>query len=78
MIVLYFTFSQMSDMQYLYVDLFIICPIFMTMALTEPYEQLSVQRPASSLFRAQCLISLFGQIFMQTASQVILIIILTK
>eukprot|EP00771_Trimastix_marina_P002919 gnl/Trimastix_PCT/4093.p1 GENE.gnl/Trimastix_PCT/4093~~gnl/Trimastix_PCT/4093.p1 ORF type:complete len:1496 (-),score=347.32 gnl/Trimastix_PCT/4093:114-4601(-) len=60
-ILLYTINSNLSDSQYLWIDLFTILPLAITMGYTDPYDQLVKQRPSGSLISFSVLSSLFGQ-----------------
>lgn len=72
-IILYYRFSTMNDSQFFYIDFLIVCPIFVTMSMTEPFDDLSVERPSDSLFSVKSLASVIGQIFLQCFGQMIIL-----
>lgn len=69
-LMLYDISSNLSDLQYLYIDLFIIMPIAITMSRTGPSDTLVSQRPLGRLVHPVVLFSLIFQIFTQTGFQV--------
>ena len=76
--ILYTQLSNFNDMQFLWQDLCIIVPIFVTMSYTGPHEELSIDLPPDSLFSSSCLISVFGQISLQFLGQLALLFILKQ
>eukprot|EP00331_Platyophrya_macrostoma_P000052 CAMPEP_0176405802 /NCGR_PEP_ID=MMETSP0127-20121128/536_1 /TAXON_ID=938130 /ORGANISM="Platyophrya macrostoma, Strain WH" /LENGTH=538 /DNA_ID=CAMNT_0017784893 /DNA_START=162 /DNA_END=1778 /DNA_ORIENTATION=+ len=76
--ILYLQLANLADMQFLWQDLFIIIPVFVTMSFTGPCDELSVDMPPDSLFSLTCLVSVFGQILLQFVGQIILLLILKQ
>ena len=76
--ILYTQLSNLSDSQFLWQDLCLIVPIFVTMSYTGPCDELSVDLPPDSLFSMTCLISVFGQITLQFLGQLALLLILKQ
>ncbi|TBU30250.1 P-type ATPase [Dichomitus squalens] len=66
---LYSFASSLGDFQFLYIDLFIIIPIAVTMGRTLPYSRIHPKRPTASLVSKKVLASLVGQIFITSAVQ---------
>ncbi|CCM05018.1 uncharacterized protein FIBRA_07217 [Fibroporia radiculosa] len=66
---LYSFASSLGDFQFLYIDLFIIIPIAVTMGRTLPFPRINPKRPAASLVSSKVLASLVGQILMTAATQ---------
>lgn len=67
---LYSFASSLGDFQFLYIDLFIIIPVAVTMGRTLPYPQIHPKRPTASLVSKKVLASIIGQIFITSAAQV--------
>ncbi|CDO77638.1 hypothetical protein BN946_scf184946.g32 [Trametes cinnabarina] len=66
---LYSFASSLGDFQFLYIDLFIIIPIAVTMGRTLPYPRIHPKRPTASLVSKKVLASLIGQIVITSAVQ---------
>ncbi|KAI0351056.1 Ca-transporting ATPase [Trametes cingulata] len=66
---LYSFASSLGDFQFLYIDLFIIIPIAVTMGRTLPYPKIHPKRPTASLVSKKVLASLIGQIVITSAIQ---------
>ncbi|KAI0766872.1 Ca-transporting ATPase [Trametes elegans] len=66
---LYSFASSLGDFQFLYIDLFIIIPIAVTMGRTLPFPQIHPKRPTASLVSKKVLASLVGQIVITSAVQ---------
>ncbi|OSC97098.1 Ca-transporting ATPase [Trametes coccinea BRFM310] len=66
---LYSFASSLGDFQFLYIDLFIIIPIAVTMGRTLPYPRIHPKRPTASLVSKKVLASLIGQIIITSAIQ---------
>lgn len=62
--------ANMSDFQYLWIDLFVILPLAVYMSRTGPCSKLSVQKPQSRLISVPVLGSVLGQSCISTAFQV--------
>jgi cation-transporting ATPase 13A2 len=73
-LILYSLNANLSDFQFLYVDLFIITPIVLTMGRTGPSSNLSKQRPPVALFSVLNFASLFGQLGIAIAFQVLVFV----
>jgi len=67
---LYHLNANMSDCQYLWIDLFMILPLAVYMARTGPARKLSVQRPQSRLISISVLSSVLGQSLIAALFQV--------
>ena len=76
--ILYTQLSNLNDWQFLWQDLFIIVPIFVTMSYTGPCDELSIDMPPDSLFSLTCFLSVFGQIIIQFLGQFVLLLILKQ
>jgi cation-transporting ATPase 13A3/4/5 len=61
---------NLTDPQYLTIDLFLILPLAFTMSLTRAAKSLSRQEPSGSLICFSVLGSMVGQIIIQGAFQV--------
>ncbi|KAF9519133.1 hypothetical protein BS47DRAFT_1375107 [Hydnum rufescens UP504] len=66
---LYSFASSLGDLQFLYIDLFIIIPVAVTMGRTLPYNRIHPQPPTASLVSPQVLSSIIGQIILTSAFQ---------
>jgi len=66
---LYHINANMSDFQYLWIDLFMIFPLAVYMGRTGPYETLSVERPNGRLISFPVLSSVLGQVIIAVAFQ---------
>ena len=62
--------TNLSNTQYLSVDLFTVLPLTITMCQTEAYHKLSKRQPTSSLVSFSVLSSIIGQTIIQSALQV--------
>ncbi|KAM0753330.1 hypothetical protein T439DRAFT_299617 [Meredithblackwellia eburnea MCA 4105] len=67
---LYSIASTLGDFQFLYIDLFLILPIAVTMGRTEAFSRIHPKRPTASLISKKVLTSLLGQIFLTTGTQI--------
>ncbi|OLL26120.1 putative cation-transporting ATPase [Neolecta irregularis DAH-3] len=63
--------SNLGDFQFLFIDLFLILPIAVSMANTDPQDKLCSRRPTASLVSKKILTPLLGQIFLATILQFI-------
>ncbi|KIR42837.1 cation-transporting ATPase 13A3/4/5 [Cryptococcus deuterogattii 99/473] len=75
---LYSFASSLGDFQFLYIDLFIIIPIAVTMGRTLPYPKIHPKRPTASLVSRKVLISIIGQILINAAIQVFVFVWVRK
>lgn len=66
---LYSFASSLGDFQFLYIDLFIIIPVAVTMGRTLPYPHVYPKRPTASLVSRKVLTSLIGQILITSGVQ---------
>ncbi|KAL6307860.1 P-type ATPase [Sparassis latifolia] len=66
---LYSFASSLGDFQFLYIDLFIIIPIAVTMGRTLPFPRIHPKRPTASLVSKRVLSSIIGQILITAAVQ---------
>ncbi|KAH9485007.1 putative cation-transporting ATPase [Psilocybe cubensis] len=66
---LYSFASSLGDFQFLYIDLFIIIPIAVTMGRTLPYPRIYPKRPTASLVSKKVLASIIGQIVITSTVQ---------
>lgn len=67
---LYSIGSNLSDFQFLYIDLFILIPLSIFMGSTEAYKTLTPHLPSGSLLSLPVLVSVFGSVLIQTFFQV--------
>eukprot|EP00698_Gefionella_okellyi_P002841 TRINITY_DN12710_c0_g1_i1.p1 TRINITY_DN12710_c0_g1~~TRINITY_DN12710_c0_g1_i1.p1 ORF type:complete len:1132 (-),score=273.59 TRINITY_DN12710_c0_g1_i1:2313-5708(-) len=68
--ILYTINSNLGDLQYLWIDLFAIIPLAVTMTRTHPYPTLQRRRPVTSLFSAPIFSSILGQVILQLGFQI--------
>jgi len=66
---LYSFASSLGDFQFLYIDLFIIIPVAVTMGRTLPYPRIYPKRPTASLVSKKVLSSIIGQIVIMSGVQ---------
>ncbi|KAI0305581.1 P-type ATPase [Multifurca ochricompacta] len=66
---LYSFASSLGDFQFLYIDLFVIIPIAVSMGRTLPYPWIHPKRPTASLVSRNVLTSIIGQIVITSAVQ---------
>ncbi|KIK97368.1 hypothetical protein PAXRUDRAFT_765457 [Paxillus rubicundulus Ve08.2h10] len=66
---LYSFASSLGDFQFLYIDLFIIIPVAVSMGRTLPFPKIYSKRPTASLVSRKVLVSLVGQIVITSAVQ---------
>ncbi|CUA66608.1 hypothetical protein RSOLAG22IIIB_00049 [Rhizoctonia solani] len=66
---LYSFASSLGDFQFLYIDLFVIIPIAVTMGRTLPYPRIYPKRPTASLVSKKVLSSIIGQMAITSAFQ---------
>ena len=69
-VLLYKRRANMTDPSFLYVDLFLIIPLAITMSYTRAHDTLSSRQPVGSLISAPILSSIVGQILIQASFQV--------
>ncbi|PLW29716.1 hypothetical protein PCASD_15579 [Puccinia coronata f. sp. avenae] len=63
--------SSLGDFQFLYIDLFIIIPVAVTMGRTHPYGRIVAKRPTANLVSKRVLTSLVGQILINSTVQLL-------
>ena len=68
---------NLTDMQFLFIDLGIIVPLAVTMSWTKAASGLSKQQPNNSLICVPVLVSIFGQIIIQASFQIFTYIYIT-
>ena len=66
---LYAIASTLGDFQFLYIDLFLILPIAVTMGRTKAFQRIVPKRPTASLISKKVLTSLIGQITVNSGVQ---------
>ncbi|KAI9509489.1 P-type ATPase [Russula earlei] len=66
---LYSFASSLGDFQFLYIDLFVIIPIAVSMGRTLPYATIHPRRPTASLVSRNVLASIIGQVIITSAAQ---------
>ncbi|KAF8326561.1 uncharacterized protein EI90DRAFT_3069674 [Cantharellus anzutake] len=66
---LYSFASSLGDFQFLYIDLFIIIPIAVTMGRTHPFPRIHPQAPTASLISKKVLSSIIGQLLVTSCFQ---------
>ena len=69
-LILYSLQTNLGDLQFLYIDLFITAIVAVLMGRTRPYDKLVAQRPSGSLISGPNLISVFTQILLSLFIQV--------
>ncbi|WWC62526.1 uncharacterized protein I303_105122 [Kwoniella dejecticola CBS 10117] len=75
---LYSFASSLGDFQFLYIDLFVIIPIAVAMGRTLPYPKIHPKRPTASLVSRKVLISIIGQIILNSAVQIFVFVWVRK
>lgn len=70
MMILYYIGSNLSDPQFLYIDMLIILPLSVFMSWTGPYKKLTDRLPVGSLISKSILASVMAQIIIQGSFQV--------
>lgn len=73
MVVLYLNYEELNNTENLYIDLFIMCPIFVTLSLTEPCDTLSKYVPPASLFSRFNMLSMLGLFLIQLSGQIFIV-----
>ncbi|XP_029436037.1 probable cation-transporting ATPase 13A3 isoform X2 [Rhinatrema bivittatum] len=69
-LLLYSVMRNLGDMQYLFIDLFIIMSLVFTMSLNSSWKELVPQRPPTGLMSVQLLLSVLTQILLSLGFQV--------
>ncbi|XP_071515717.1 polyamine-transporting ATPase 13A3-like isoform X7 [Panulirus ornatus] len=77
-LILYSAYTNLSDPQFLYIDLFIVTVLAVFMGYTGPSLELVVQKPLGNLLGAINLLSILSQIFLVILFQVIAYFYLLK
>ena len=67
---LYNVGSNLGDLQFLYIDLFLILPLAITMAYSGPFRYLFYKKPTANLLSGKVMTSIFGQVIIQMAFQI--------
>ena len=62
--------SDLSNYEYIYVDLILIFPLAITMSYSKSHDVLSVMTPSANLISFKVLFSVLGQILIQFVFQV--------
>ena len=75
-VILYFDTTRLGSYQYLYIDLFIIIPLSVTMSRTKAYYKLDKSLPVGKLISSSVLTSVIVQIIIQVIFLLIMYIIL--
>ena len=75
---LYLIGSNLSDFQFLYIDLFQIIPLSIFMGWTGPYHKLTKHLPQSSLISFPVLLSVLGSVAIQFSFQIFLFYFVTN
>ncbi|XP_064642626.1 polyamine-transporting ATPase 13A3-like isoform X2 [Lineus longissimus] len=77
-LILYAYKTNLSDFQFLYIDLIITTTVAVLMGHSKAYDHLVTQRPPGSLVNVGNLISILGQIFIQFLFQIGVFVYLTQ
>ena len=72
-VLLYLQKTNLSDMMYLAIDLFIIIPFAATMSWSDASKKLTKQTPTDTLISFSVLTSVIGQIFLQITIQLLIV-----
>eukprot|EP01017_Pseudomicrothorax_dubius_P041257 TRINITY_DN6576_c0_g1_i4.p1 TRINITY_DN6576_c0_g1~~TRINITY_DN6576_c0_g1_i4.p1 ORF type:complete len:1003 (+),score=223.32 TRINITY_DN6576_c0_g1_i4:478-3486(+) len=70
-ILLYICASDLTDPQYIYIDLFIVFPLSVLMNYTGPHSTLAKDQPTSSLFSVSVMSSVIGHVILVAIFQVL-------
>jgi magnesium-transporting ATPase (P-type) len=73
MVILYLNYEELNNTESLYIDLFVMCPIFVTLCMTEPCSTLSKYVPPASLFSLFNLLSMLGLFLIQLLGQIFIV-----
>jgi len=68
---LYSRSTNLADQAFLFIDLFLVLPLSITMNYTRANDKLSKRQPSDSLLSKAVLVSVLGQVFIQAAFQVL-------
>jgi len=68
--------ANLTQRQFLFIDLIFIIPLAVTMSYTQAYHKLSKTKPTSSLVSTPVLTSILGQVLIQITFQIIMLYIL--
>lgn len=77
-IILYNIASNLGNWQFLYIDLFLIIPLSLTMSRTGAYNKLTKTMPTGHLISFTILMSVFGQIIVQSIFQIAIYFLLRR
>lgn len=77
-LILYFYDGTLSENQLIYIDMLIVTPLFALMPIIGPADVLSGKVPPQSLFSLTCFASVFGQIFLQAAAQLLILVLMSQ
>ncbi|XP_062598964.1 polyamine-transporting ATPase 13A3-like, partial [Saccostrea cucullata] len=69
-LILYWIFANLTDFEFLYIDLFLLTSLSVTFGYTNAYDQLSKDPPLVSLFSVSPVLSIILHMVVQTAAQV--------
>ncbi|PFH37536.1 hypothetical protein BESB_039940 [Besnoitia besnoiti] len=77
-LLLYAQAGNLTDAQYMWIDLFTILPLSVTLARTNAADSLSPLTPPRSLVSAPILVSLLGQLVIQVFFQILALVLLCR
>ncbi|XP_061189779.1 polyamine-transporting ATPase 13A3-like [Saccostrea echinata] len=69
-LILYWIFANLTDFEFLYIDLFLLTSLSVTFGYTNAYDKLSKDPPLVSLFSVSPVLSIILHMVVQTAAQV--------
>lgn len=69
-LILYWIFANLTDFEFLYIDLFLLTSLSVTFGYTNAYDKLSKDPPLVSLFSVAPVLSILLHMLIQTAAQV--------
>lgn len=75
---LYYSGSNLSDSQYMTIDLFTVLPLAIFMSYTQSVKKLSKRQPTASLISVPVLTSVIGQSFIAACTQVVTFIVASE